>query len=547
MSTNSEIIIVAETIRQRLKRTLPHDIADDELDYKSRVHTFSHEKLSALFKSKITVKGRCTGEEACGLNVRQATEYFKAVGPNKMTPPVKRNPWIVLLEACFLGVFNILLWACVVAEVALIVIFSGKSVDQQAEVGTLINPNMTGPVEGAEAEVKGEEEQDYVTPIILSVVIIMAGMLRWYSEMKAESQMDAMTKMQEAKGVKCVRRGENGQRIEEELDSENLVPGDIIFLKAGDKVPADIRILWCSDGMEVDNSALTGESVPEPRVYTTEKECPPTEGRNLAFFGTSVLKGDATCLVHATGDNTFLGKINQGIKQASGSSRQVSTLEIQIDDFVHKIAVVAVAVGLLSLVANLMSPVKRSSSDILQNCAAALFAQVPEGLLPTVTISLMIASDQMYHRNVIVRKIDAVETLGCINVFCSDKTGTLTTGEMTVQDFVVPNSTADDIDSKGLKVVVRDEHGKWVRKDVSHDNVQTLASAGILNNAATIKGSAEPSDVRASAVGGSREWQETWKAEGSPTEVAILRSSVDVAGGPHKMQQLKLDQFEHWS
>merc|ERR1719188_90764 len=158
------------------------------------------------------------------------------------------------------------------------------------------------------------------------------------------------------------------------------------------------------------------------------------DARCLCFFGTTVLKGNATCIVHATGDNTFLGKIAQSIK----SSRVKSTLEIQIEHFVHIIAVVAIAIGLLSLVANLMSPVKRSPADILQNSAAALFAQVPEGLLPTVTISLMIASDQMAKRNVLVRKIDAVETLGCVSVFCSDKTGTLTKGEMEVQDLAIP-------------------------------------------------------------------------------------------------------------
>merc|ERR1719253_213646 len=112
--------------------------------------------------------------------------------------------------------------------------------------------------------------------------------------------------------------------------------------------------------------------MPEPRVAQAEKlGCPPPEARNLAFFGTSIMKGNCTAVVHATGDNTFLGKIAQGIK----SSRVKSTLEIQIEHFVHIIAVVAIAIGLLSLVSNLVSPVKRSPPDILQNSAAALFAQ----------------------------------------------------------------------------------------------------------------------------------------------------------------------------
>merc|ERR1712039_742073 len=225
-----------------------------------------------------------------------------------------------------------------------------------------------------------------------------------------------------------------------------------VFIQAGDRIPADVRILHCTDSMEVDNSALTGESMPEPRVAVTEKEgSGPMEARNLAFFGTTVLKGNATCVVHAIGDTTFLGKIARGIS----SSRVKSTHEIQIEHFVHIIAVIAIIVGLASLAANNAAPTKRDPPEILQNAAAALFAQVPEGLLPTVTISLMIASSQMVVRHVLVRKIDAVETLGCVSVFCSDKTGTLTKGEMTVQDFVIPKTTVNNIGSDGLQVFHR--------------------------------------------------------------------------------------------
>ncbi|CAK9094177.1 Tubulin-specific chaperone D (Beta-tubulin cofactor D) (Tubulin-folding cofactor D) [Durusdinium trenchii] len=287
---------------------------------------------------------------------------------------------------------------------------------------------------------------------------------------------------------------DHGRRVDLELDPVNLVPGDIIFLQAGDRIPADVRILHCTDGTEVDNSALTGESMPEPRHNKTEPvTCPPPEARNLAFFGTTVLKGNATCLIHATGDATFLGKIAQGIK----SSRVKSTLEIQIEHFVHIIAVVAICVGLLSLLANLLSPVKRGPAEILQNSAAALFAQVPEGLLPTVTISLMIASDQMASRNVIVRKIDAVETLGCVSVFCSDKTGTLTTGEMAVQDLVVQSPGA----TFGLEVHNRDRDSSLFKS--------------------------QPALEEISVEGKEERWQMPQLRTGSPTEVAILRACAE--------------------
>jgi magnesium-transporting ATPase (P-type) len=217
--------------------------------------------------------------------------------------------------------------------------------------------------------------------------------------------------------------------------------------------------------------------------------------------------------VHATGDATFLGKIAASIK----SSRVKSTLEIQIEHFVHIIAVVAICVGILSLVANLLSPIKRAPPDILQNSAAALFAQVPEGLLPTVTISLMIASDQMAARNVIVRKIDAVETLGCVSVFCSDKTGTLTTGEMTVQDLVVPSVSAGTL---SLDVQNRDKESGKFKPSKSLD---AIAACGILNNGA---------DVRI-------EKDNTEKWTGSPTEVAILRACAEVSAEAPKQMKVK--------
>merc|ERR1719359_1021721 len=174
--------------------------------------------------------------------------------------------------------------------------------------------------------------------------------------------------------------------------------------------------------------------MPEARVACVETGVGIMDARNVAFSGTTVLKGNSTCIVHSTGDSTFLGRIASGLKGA----RTLSTLEIQIEHFVHIVALVAIAVGLLSIGANMLSPVQRSMAEILENSATALFAQVPEGLLPTVTISLMIASQQLSQRKVLVRKLDAVETLGCVSVICSDKTGTLTTGEMTVQDLVVP-------------------------------------------------------------------------------------------------------------
>ncbi|CAE8581761.1 unnamed protein product [Polarella glacialis] len=503
MSSSSAIIIEAEVCRQRYKRLHPKDLPDDEKDYKTLVHTLTPERLQAIFKSKFGTDGGKCRQGPCGLKEEQANVYFEVYGKNAITPPQRENIWIKLLKQTFLGIFNILLWSCVVAEVALIVAFSGKTTASEMPK---INATALGTILEDTDEVKDEAQADYVTPIILSAVIVMAALLQWYSELKAQSQMDAMQKMQSASKVPTIRIGSKGERLELELDPVNLVPGDVLFLQAGDRIPADVRILYCSDGMEVDNSALTGESMPEPRKTNTEPvTCPPEQSHNLAFFGTTVLKGNATCVVHAIGDQTYLGKINASLNLP----RVKSTLEIQIEHFVHIIAIVAICVGLLSLVANVVSPVKRTAAEVLQNAAAALFAQVPEGLLPTVTISLMIASDQMAARNVIVRKIDAIETLGCVSVFCSDKTGTLTTGEMTVQDLVVPEGSVSVV--KSLEVNNRDKETEVFAKK---QELASIALCGILNNAADLK-----------IDNGVERWI------GSPTEVAILRASSEVSGG----------------
>lgn len=514
MSTNSAIIIEAEKIRQRYKRLQPLGAMDDDKDYKTIVHTLAPDRLQQIFKTKFSADGKCQ-QGPCGLKEDQAQIYFTVYGKNQITPPKRENIWIKLFKLTFTGIFNLLLWTCVIAEVALIVVFSGVSPKKEATEDNLVNVDAAGTLEEAESEAKEGQDADYVTPIILSGVIVMAALLQWYSELKAESQMEAMQELQKSGKVPTVRINSQGQRQEMEIDPINLVPGDVIFLQAGDRIPADVRILNCTDGMEVDNAALTGESMPEPRLTHTENESlSPIEARNLAFFGTTITKGNATCLVHATGDSTYLGKIAQGIK----SSRTKSTLEIQIEHFIHIIAKVAIMVGGLSLAANLLSPVKRGPSIILQNSAAALFAQVPEGLLPTVTISLMIASDQMAHRNVIVRKIDAVETLGCVNVFCSDKTGTLTTGEMTVQDFVTPVNGS--ISSGGLEITNRDKGSNLFSQE---QKLHWIALCGILNNAADIKKDENGKD----------------KWTGSPTEVAIYKACTEAVGGVDSMKKLK--------
>eukprot|EP00933_Yihiella_yeosuensis_P013313 TRINITY_DN1239_c0_g2_i1.p1 TRINITY_DN1239_c0_g2~~TRINITY_DN1239_c0_g2_i1.p1 ORF type:complete len:1286 (-),score=254.32 TRINITY_DN1239_c0_g2_i1:136-3567(-) len=342
-----------------------------------------------------------------GLSEEDVAECYQVFGKNSMTPPEKPNPWWLLMKQVFGGVFNVLLWICVVCEIFL-------------------------------ACFMGSGDGDFITPAILSVVIIASGFLQWWTEQRAESMMDSLQQMQGSEDVTTYRRGR-----ELTVPSVDLMPGDVVLLEAGHRVPADIRIVDATDMALVEQSAITGESVAEVRrretirSSTPESAPPIIEATNIMWSGTSVVQGRLLGVVFGTGDLTLLGQIASNVR----SARPRSSLEIQIEHFVHVIAVVSTCVGVLSLVANLMSPQRLTLEQVFLNATTAFFTFVPEGLMPTVTFSLMIASQQMANRQVLVRRIDAVETLGCVSVLCSDKTGTLTSGSMTATDVVVPTAT----------------------------------------------------------------------------------------------------------
>ena len=278
----------------------------------------------------------------------------------------------------------------------------------------------------------------------------------------------------------------------------------MVLLEAGQRVPADIRVLSTTDTALVDNSALTGESIAEPRksdpvpFENNQPVVSLVESANVLFSGTSIVEGRLAGVVFATGDETLLGKIAKGVQLA----RTRSSLEVQIEHFVHMIAITATCTGLLSLVANLLSPQKLSIEKVLLNSSTAFFCFVPEGLMPTVTFSLMISSRQMAKRKVLVRKIDAVETLGCVSVLCSDKTGTLTSGKMTVTDLAIMEAEATKLKHVSIKEA-QNEKSETLKK---------LVEGGLLNSNA--KQIAQLEFV------------------GSPTEVAIVSACHSIVGKP---------------
>ncbi len=256
-------------------------------------------------------------------------------------------------------------------------------------------------------------------------VIIINGIFTFWQEFRAEQAIESLQNIL-PKRTRVVRDG-----TEMDIDAEDLVSGDLVVFEAGNSVSADIRLVETRE-MTVNNSALTGESEPQRRIsealdieHAVLADLP-----NLVFAGTSVTNGSGRGLVYATGMDTELGKIagfTQEIKE------EPSPLQKEIGKIVKILSMIAIGLGVLffclgAFVMNL----GRANSFMFG--IGIIVANVPEGLLPTVTLSLAMGTQRMAKRNALIKKLSSVETLGCTTVICTDKTGTLTTNEMTVRE-----------------------------------------------------------------------------------------------------------------
>ena len=219
----------------------------------------------------------------------------------------------------------------------------------------------------------------------------------------------------------CLRDGKLAQ-----LEASHLVPGDVVFVRMGDKTPADILVFSSSD-CKVDNSSLTGESEPQERVKDNDMQNP-LEATNLMFNSTLVVSGEAYGIVIRTGDSTVLGQIAH---MTQGEEKAQSPLSHEIDNFVKIIATIAIVTALVFF--GIAFPVNNNNASLALNFAIGIFvAWVPEGLPATVTMLLTIAAKRMATQNVLVKDLQGVETLGAITLLATDKTGTLTRNQMAV-------------------------------------------------------------------------------------------------------------------
>lgn len=283
----------------------------------------------------------------------------------------------------------------------------------------------------------GGEGEGYADVIIIMIVVLINAVLGVYQESKAEKAIEALQEIAAATS-KVIR---DGKTID--IRSEELVTGDVIVLEAGDSVPADCRIISCAS-MKIEEAALTGESVPvnkqtEPVDPQGSDDVPLGDRKNMCYMSSNVVYGHGRAVVVATGMDTEMGKIADALEQAEQGETPLQLKLNQLSKILSVIVLgICVFIFAFDVIRSFATGGEVSFSSVLDTfmvAASLAVAAIPEGLAAVVTIVLSIGVTKMSKRNAVIRQLTAVETLGCTQVICSDKTGTLTQNKMTVVEY----------------------------------------------------------------------------------------------------------------
>lgn len=392
--------------------------------------------------------------QPAGLSSEEVEHRLSQYGPNKLSPPKKQGPIIRFL----LQFKNVLIY--VLFGAAVITAFIGHWVD---------------------------------AGVIAGVVFINA-LIGFIQEGKAEKALDAIRSILSQQAM-VLRDGER-----ELLPSDHLVPGDIVFLQSGDKVPADLRLFKVKE-LRIDEAPLTGESLPvEKSIVPVEETATVGDRKCIAFSGTLVTFGQGSGVVIATGDTTEIGRISMLLTKVKPLTTKFMR---QLEEFSHllTIAILGLAVATFAFGFFIRS---YKISEMFLASVGLVVAAIPEGLPAIITITLAVGVQRMSRRNAIIRRLPAVETLGSVTVICSDKTGTLTRNEMTVQT-VATTDYLFEVSGVGYN-----PHGGFSinGKDISvaeYPIVRELIQAGLLCNDADLD-----------------ESNGQWFIQGDPTEGALV-------------------------
>merc|ERR1712226_787432 len=407
------------------------------------VHRVSVDELCKRFGTNI----------ADGLTDDQVAETLAKVGPNALTPPPKTPEWVKFCKNMFSG-FAMLLW-----------------------IGALL----CYVAYGIQATAYEEPPDDNLyLGVVLTAVVTVTGIFSYYQESKSAKIMESFENL--VPQYALVRR--DGEKIS--ISAGELTLGDIVEVKFGDRVPADLRVV-SARGFKVDNSSLTGESEPQARTpeFTHDN---PLETKNLAFFSTNAVEGTAVGMVVNIGDNTVMGRI-AGL--ASGLEGGQTPIAKEIEHFIHIITGVAVFLGVsFFIIAFILG---YNWLDAVIFLIGIIVANVPEGLLATVTVCLTLTAKRMASKNCLVKNLEAVETLGSTSCICSDKTGTLTQNRMTVAHMWFDNKIQEADTSE-------DQSGASFDKNAA--GWKTLERVAMLCNRAEFKGGQQQVSILKKEVNG---------------------------------------------
>ncbi|MEU4659147.1 HAD-IC family P-type ATPase [Streptomyces sp. NPDC023723] len=337
--------------------------------------------LDAHRQDPVRVAARLGVDPTAGLSTRQVAERAADHGPNRLAEPARRPEWLKFLDQFRNWLIGILIAAAVVA--------------------------------GAIGDIKDA--------VVITVVLQINAVLGYLQERRAERSLEALRRML----VPTARVRRDG--TEQMVPAQSLVPGDVVLLEAGDRVPADGR-LTVAESVEVAEAALTGESQPVAKSTAVTGPVPLAERTGMLFMNTALTRGRAEMIVTATGMRTELGSIAEALRTGS---EPASPLQIQLDSLGRRLALLSgVAVAAYALVALVRG---EGLADIALRAVALAVAAIPEGLPAVLALTLALGVYRMARRGAIVKRLASVESLGAATVVCSDKTGTLTLNEMTVR------------------------------------------------------------------------------------------------------------------
>ncbi len=397
-----------------------------------------------------------TSEE--GLTDNEATERLKQYGPNKLVEEEKISRLKILLHQFTSPLIYILLVAAVVTALL----------------------------------------REYIDTGVIMAVVALNAIIGYIQEYKAEQGVRALKKMLIPK-ARVLRNDK-----EKEINSEQLVPGDVVLLASGTKVPADLRLIKTHE-LKVEEAMLTGESIPAEKSTSaiSEDNLTPGDQRNVTFMGTIAVSGRAKGIVVETGKKTVLGQIAEKVREVSSIK---TPLQDKLERFAKLIGIVIIGFSAVLFGVGLIHGSK--VSEMFMVAVATAVSAIPEGLPVAVTIAMSIGVARMARRNAIIRKLPAVETLGSTTIICSDKTGTLTKNEMTVR-VIYDGEHIYDVAGSGYEPKGEILHDQMSVKAEERERHLQVLRIGLLCNESNIY-----------------EEDGQYKVDGDPTEGALIVSAM---------------------